>query len=128
MQFNLQVTILKMAYGVSFTSWQFLFFLDKHANADPTPPRHTHTQLSTLPILLLDWSTHQAVSAAVTEAVSCCTQAAGPVPQGLLLAKVPFTTAFHLFFFSYTPLICLSIFLWLLFPPWLSEQDLGSWC
>lgn len=45
MQFNLQVTILKMEDGVSFAQWHF--FWDKHANPDP-PQRHT--QVPALPM------------------------------------------------------------------------------
>lgn len=53
-------------------------------------------------------STHQAASAAVTESISGCMQAAKPLPPGLLLFKVPFITAFHLF-------LCAFVCLFLLF-------------
>lgn len=69
-------------------------------------------------------STHQAASAAVTETISGCMQAAKPLPPGLLLFKVPFITAFHLFFVC----VCVS------FPsihssiPLCHEQDAHSRC
>lgn len=64
----------------------------------PTPHNATHKYPHS-PCLLTgsttSESTHQeAVSAAVAGAVSCCTQAAMPVPPGLLLNKSAFTTAF----------------------------------
>lgn len=83
-------------------------FLGKHANPDPTQRRHI--QLSVQPNLLTGFTTSEStpsnsVSSCHTEAISCCTRAAGPMPPGLLLTNMAFMTAFHLS----SSLICLSM-------------------
>lgn len=61
MQFNLQVTILKIEDGVSFASWHFRISM-------PTlTPHHHTTQTHLLTGFTTSESTHQAVSAAVTQ-------------------------------------------------------------
>lgn len=117
MQFNLQVTIQRIEDGISFALSHFWISI-------PSPTRHCHTTQAHTTIhapIALDWFhnlwvyTSSSFSSCHTEAISCCTQAARPVPPGLLLTNMAFMTAFHLFLSFFSSLICLSISLLLSF-------------
>lgn len=75
MQFNLPGAILKLEDGVSFFWWHF--WISMQAS---TPHRQNIDNRARSAPQFLTGSAHQAVSAAVTEVVSCFTQASRLVP------------------------------------------------
>lgn len=106
MQFNPHVAILKIRGRRVVCP---VAFAGGHASPDPTPSHYTDVfsrpsvQTNLLTRFTTQESTHQAVSAAVTQRLYRVAHwQPGPAPPGLLRTKGAFITAFHLllsFFF-----------------------------